>query len=291
MIVQRWWNKANAYSAGWESLFQAVPSVHNVCLGLSVAEHETRCGDAWPGEFNWGAIQKRGLKPAEQSVLDNLGLFASPKNVGPARSALAAAGFKPVQEALHVDSSPGRGWYFKYFWAFEDDTAAAACFIRILAKNRAACKAVLESAESTVFDLAREMYISGYYEGFHPGGRSIIKRVPPLTAPENANIGDYAGALGRYFPKIREALSLGWTHGTKERAPMPPFDPKKANLFSTAGIQEVLNHLGWSLAVDGVNGPNTDRAIRAFQGKHGLVTDGVVGPATRAVLAREIGKV
>lgn len=40
--------------------------------------------------------------------------------------------------------------------------------------------------------------------------------------------------------------------------------------------------------IDGLGGPKTTAAVRAFQGDHGLKVDGVVGPATRATLIRAL---
>lgn len=48
-------------------------------------------------------------------------------------------------------------------------------------------------------------------------------------------------------------------------------------------IQNFLNEeLGRSMVVDGIYGSNTKSAVRAFQYKHGLVTDGIVGSRTIA---------
>lgn len=49
-------------------------------------------------------------------------------------------------------------------------------------------------------------------------------------------------------------------------------------------VQYELNRHGHNLKIDGVIGPKSDNAIRAFQLEHDLKPDGVVGPLTIAAL-------
>jgi N-acetylmuramoyl-L-alanine amidase len=58
-----------------------------------------------------------------------------------------------------------------------------------------------------------------------------------------------------------------------------------------SGIQARLNNLGYECGeVDGIDGPDTQQAVRAFQADHHeLTVDGIAGPKTQASLKREYG--
>jgi hypothetical protein len=49
-------------------------------------------------------------------------------------------------------------------------------------------------------------------------------------------------------------------------------------------LQYLLRARGHNLTVDGIFGPNTDAAVRAFQQQKGLAVDGIVGPNTWSAL-------
>src|SRR5579885_1167713 len=70
-------------------------------------------------------------------------------------------------------------------------------------------------------------------------------------------------------PPIHAASQLSW----------PLIGPGNTgeDVFS---VQLMLQAHGFSLSIDGVDGPQTTGAVVSFQSAHGLQADGVVGPQT-----------
>lgn len=68
--------------------------------------------------------------------------------------------------------------------------------------------------------------------------------------------------------------------------PKPSVSTAKLGNMGIAAIQARLNALGAkpSLVVDGISGPKTTAAIKAFQAAHGIETDGIAGPITQAAM-------
>jgi peptidoglycan hydrolase-like protein with peptidoglycan-binding domain len=74
--------------------------------------------------------------------------------------------------------------------------------------------------------------------------------------------------------------------------PISPFPLVKRgnNVFPVRPLQRLLCARGHGVAVDGIFGPNTEAAVRAFQSSKGLAADGVVGPATWSKLVVQVKK-
>ena len=61
------------------------------------------------------------------------------------------------------------------------------------------------------------------------------------------------------------------------------------DLDDLEGAQHALAKLGFDPGTaDGKNGPNTEKAVRAFQAHASIAIDGIVGPETRQALAAEL---
>lgn len=259
-----WWEKANA-------LAPAMPgaTVRSIALLLAIAEHETGCGDAWPGEHNWGATTRRGLSQADQAALSAAGVVpvlqpSTQRHVSEslATEALRAAGIDPPDAAIHVDSRPPGKVYFTWFAKFPDDAAGAAYFASFF--RTAAEKQGL--ADGSPAEEAWAMFAAHYYTGTH------------LDDP-SANVADYLRAIDPFFRAALAALE-GWTPGAD-----PPVytEPAEPDLATTLGVQQALNRLCPDcapLVEDGIDGPKTRAAIATWQRAHGLAVDGIAGAAT-----------
>ena len=61
------------------------------------------------------------------------------------------------------------------------------------------------------------------------------------------------------------------------------------NLEDLEGVQQALSKLGFDPGkIDGKDGPNTQKAVRAFQAHASIKIDGIVGPETRGALVKEL---
>lgn len=245
-----------------------VPPRNAVVLVCAVAEHETRCGDAWNHAHNWGAIQRRAMTAAERAIVQ-------------------AGGTPPPTDAfeeLHGDSSPVNGNYQTWFWRFPDDVQGANKLLEVLLDHRLAIKSAIDTLATD--ELARLMYLSHYYAGFHDPRPQPGETVSPggFTAGQAANVADYAGALRRCATAFLNGLG-SWKPGD----PLPPIDPNVPDLSTLEGVQAALVKLGYDPGpVDGEDGPQTRAAIQKFQIDHqpdaGAV-HGVAGPRTCVAIA------
>ena len=56
-------------------------------------------------------------------------------------------------------------------------------------------------------------------------------------------------------------------------------------------LQSGLAAMSIECDIDGIFGPNTERAVKHFQAAYGLDSDGVAGPKTIALLDEEVAKI
>jgi zinc D-Ala-D-Ala carboxypeptidase len=63
------------------------------------------------------------------------------------------------------------------------------------------------------------------------------------------------------------------------------------NLEELDSVQKALSQLGFDPGkIDGKDGPNTQKAVRAFQAHASIKIDGIVGPETRGALVKELAE-
>jgi peptidoglycan hydrolase-like protein with peptidoglycan-binding domain len=72
--------------------------------------------------------------------------------------------------------------------------------------------------------------------------------------------------------------------------PWPLVQRAPNEIFPVRTLQDLLRARGHSVAVDGIFGPQTESAVKAFQQSKGLAADGIVGPLTWPKLIVQIQK-
>jgi peptidoglycan hydrolase-like protein with peptidoglycan-binding domain len=69
-----------------------------------------------------------------------------------------------------------------------------------------------------------------------------------------------------------------------------PLVKRPSDRFPVRPLQQLLRARGHAVAVDGIFGPQTEAAVKAFQGSRGLAADGIVGPQTWGRLVVQVKK-
>lgn len=151
----------------------------------------------------------------------------------------------------------------------------------------------------------KELYITS-----HGNGRVNIRKGPGKDFPvafqleEGAKIiwiGTYMGGptgweeikMSResqeiYYVKSQYITNVPPSSGDLQKKADKRYGSKNLKKGSTGSyvrqLQKDLQAMNYSLSVDGDFGKITEKAVKAFQKKHGLSQDGIVGPKTRLQL-------
>lgn len=282
-----WHAKAIALNEAWNLHQQGTLTQPGIILGLSPAALETQAGEAWPGEYNWGACTLRSLNAAEAQVLKAAGLKPSIAkghqeierkamqalaDAGIPRPSGTVAGIFVPSATIHCDSrtvkdatgKPVTIPHFVWFANFADDIGGAAYYLHLLGQG---ARQVLLSG-GTPYELAAAMYRRGYFGGFHP--HEIYTAKDGTEHDGNAeNIAAYESLIQVWHRRIKAALK-------------PDAEPTRPTLRRGAVGEdvEVLQRLLGGLEVDGHFGPLTERAVLDYQKGHSLLADGIVGRRT-----------
>ena len=190
---------------------ERTPSRNTILLAMSVAEHETNNGRAWPGTNNFGAVQLRSLTTAETADFQS--------------GTLKAGDYTPSRDGvLHVDTHPSPAGPIPYpiwFAAFPDRVAGIAHFLRVLWRLSLGAP---DADGATVETVCLEMYCGHYFEDRFKDDRPFqARRAKPLSATEQKDVDDYAGDLvgggvRACFTTICGALAR-WDYGLDQVSP------------------------------------------------------------------------
>ena len=129
---------------------------------------------------------------------------------------------------------------------------------------------------------------------YNCGGRNLLSLVKGRSLPQIADAmllyNKAGGKVLEGLNRRRRAERALFLTGAEERANENPYDEPVAAIKrgmkgnGVRWLQVELNRRGYKLIVDGIMGAKTQAALMDFQNHHGLVIDGICGPASRMAL-------
>lgn len=204
---------ADMFRAASAQSFYGPHTRNGILNAMSVACHESSLSMGWfhaDGShavvWNFGALSVRMPTPDEVQRIKagELG-----------KGSLVLGGF------LYGDSSPGHAIEMRVFANDPTPEAGIAHFLRVLVAARAAVAMCID--DGTCEDVARAMYVTGYYEGVHVGARLVGKRTSPFNPGEVANMADYAKTCFQQRVMLNRVLA-DWGRDLPLGGPAPPYD-------------------------------------------------------------------
>ena len=127
----------------------------------------------------------------------------------------------------------------------------------------------------------------GYYEGKIDGIFGNVSKQALISLQKSNNI-DADGKIGpQTCTLLLNKQNIVKNTATTKNISKEITNPDNTYSQEIYDAQIILKNLGLYLStIDGINGPGTKRAVREFQTKAGLVSDGVIGSKTKAALSK-----
>ena len=127
----------------------------------------------------------------------------------------------------------------------------------------------------------------GYYEGKIDGIFGNVSKQALISLQKSNNI-DADGKIGpQTCTLLLNKQNIVKNTATTKNISKEITKPDNTYSQEIYDAQIILKNLGLYLStIDGINGPGTKKAVREFQAKAGLVSDGVIGSKTKAALSK-----
>ena len=148
-------------------------------------------------------------------------------------------------------------------------------------------KSVTENATWRAYDSVDEAIADrvSFMESRFPAFNQAATVGDALDALQNGVYGKYYTDSRTIYERNVNSINVKYLGGTP--APAESIPPGSAGANSTKQLQQQLASAGFNPGgIDGIKGPKTTAAVKAFQAANGLVVDGIVGPKTLAALSQ-----